>query len=151
MPTPIARLRRRLAARDWGLLALGVILGLLVLLTGRLARDDASTVAVKAATVEIQQRAYRQDIEAWRARLAGCRRGKQDRTANAKAFRAQANYLKKVLAAGSVKADVKRAARRNWRTQNQSATSLESRTGRNLDCAAATPKPPAPPGVKPLP
>jgi hypothetical protein len=71
------------------------------------------------------------------AQLKGCERGKLDRTANAKAFRAQSDYLNLVLQAKSVHADVKRAARVNQRTQDESATSLESRTGSNLDCAKA--------------
>lgn len=147
-------MKRRLAKRDWGLIALGIVLGLLVLLTGRLARDDASTVAssvaVRRAVHEVKAEVYRQDIETWHGRLAGCQRGKHDRTSIAAALRAQSDYLNLVLQAKSVQADVKRAARVNQRVQDSSAVDLESRTGANLRCREAYPKPPAPDGVKPL-
>lgn len=73
----------------------------------------------------------------------GCERGKLDRTANAEAFRGQSDYLNLVLEAESVQEDVKRAARINQAIQNASASSLESRTGDNLDCAEVFPAPPA--------
>lgn len=73
------------------------------------------------------------------AQRAGCERGKLDRADNARAFRAQSDYLNLVLEADSVKADVKRAARVNQAAQNASASSLEARTGDNLICAKAFP------------
>lgn len=72
----------------------------------------------------------------------GCERGKLDRTANAEALRGQSDYLELVLAATSVQADVKAAATINQAIQNASASSLESRTGKNLDCADVFPAPP---------
>lgn len=72
----------------------------------------------------------------------GCERGKLDRTANATAFRAQSDYLNLVLDAESVQEDVKSAARVNQAVQDASASSLESRTGDNLDCRDAFPDPP---------
>lgn len=69
----------------------------------------------------------------------GCERGKLDRQASARAFRAQSDYLNGVLNATSVQRDVKDAATLNQSTQNESATSLESRTGDRLDCSDAFP------------
>lgn len=69
----------------------------------------------------------------------GCERGKLDRTAIAAAFRGQSDYLNLVLDAASVQEDVKSAARINQAIQNASASSLESRTGDNLDCAEVFP------------
>lgn len=73
--------------------------------------------------------------------LVGCERGKLDRAANARAFRAQSDYLNLVIDAKSVKEDVKRAARKNQRIQDGSATSLESRSGPRLICVEVYPKP----------
>lgn len=98
---------------------------------------------------------YQQDINQWDSQIAGCQRGKKDRAANAEAleqiakgFRTQRNYLKGVLVAQSVKEDVKRKARHaraNFTSVSfeigKSAESLRSRTGPNLDCGEAFPRP----------
>lgn len=67
--------------------------------------------------------------------VEGCERGKLDRASQAEAFRAQSDYLNLVLDAKSVKQDVKDAALMNQKTQNASATDLESRTGNGFKCA----------------
>lgn len=146
MPRLRDKLRRGFK-RDLGLIVVGLILAGLVVLTGRLASDNASNTAVDTVVRE----AYRQDIENWHGRVAGCIRGKRDRTATALALRAQAVYLDLVLDAESVQEDVKRAARVNQRIQDLSAADLESRTGDRLDCEQVYPKPPTPDGVETLP
>lgn len=114
------------------------------------------TIAVTQHTVtdtrrRIDEASYGLSIKDWHAKLNGCQRGKTDRTMIAQALRAQSTYLNSVLDAASVKADVKRAARKAQAVFNASATDLESRTGRALVCAAVYPKPAAPAGVAPLP
>lgn len=98
---------------------------------------------------------YQQDINQWESQIKGCKRGKKDRTVNAsafaqiaKGFRTQRNYLKGVLVAESVKEDVKRQARHARANFTDvsfelalSAENLKSRTGNNLDCDEAFPKP----------
>jgi type II secretory pathway pseudopilin PulG len=105
----------------------------------------------RAAAHRLAVEGYRQDIKRWHELQSGCKRSKIDRTAIASALRAQATYLNGVLDAASVKADVKRAALVAQRRFNRSATGLESRTGRKLDCARVYPKPAVPAGVTPLP
>ena len=73
--------------------------------------------------------------------LIGCERGKQDRADAAAAWTAHRRYLGKVLQAGSVKGDVKRAARDALRTYDRIVASLDSRTGRHLDCQKVYPRP----------
>lgn len=146
MPTRVARLKRGLT-RDAGFIILGLILGGLILVAVKVSQDDTIDVAREQTVQRIAQASYRQDMKAWRSRIDGCRRGKKDRAANARAFRAQADYLNLVLDAESVKQDVKDAAAVNQRVQDWAASSLESRTGPNLNCLEVTPKPKRPPGL----
>lgn len=127
----------------YSLMAL-VLMAFFVAMTGIVAREvsqreaNKRDVAIeKAATKLIHDEAL-----ASRERLVtGCERSRADRASIARAFRAQSDYLNLVLQAKSVKEDVKRAARTNQRTQDESATDLESRTGVNLDCQRVFPKP----------
>lgn len=117
MPTPEAR-KERVNERRW------VAASLLILFIAAL------------FWVPYQGRTELRDSQ-----IAGCQRGKLDRAANARAFRAQADYLDLVLAASSVQQDVKTAARINQAQQDISARGLESRTGKNLDCDKVFPHP----------
>jgi hypothetical protein len=103
------------------------------------------------AAHDVAQATYTQNITRWHELQQGCARSKTDRTSIAWALRAQSTYLNHVLAAASVKADVKRAARAAQRTFDASASGLESRTGTKLVCAHVYPRPAAPAGVAALP
>jgi type II secretory pathway pseudopilin PulG len=113
------------------------------------ARVDRAQVVRLAQTLRAY--GYKQDVKNWHEKLSGCARSKTDRNAIAKALRAQSTYLNGVLAATSVKRDVKTAATMAQDRFNASATDLESRTGRNFSCLAAYPKPAVPTGVVTLP
>lgn len=137
---------KAVAAMTVGLL---VILGAVI--TVRQQGNARSVEDRRVALRAVQAEGYWQDLEAWRSRIDGCRRGKLDRTAIARALRAQSTYLNLVLQAESVKQDVKTAAAANQRAQNASASSLESRTGSNLNCETVSAKPVPPPWLTPAP
>lgn len=69
---------------------------------------------------------------------AGCGRGKSDRSDNAKFQRAQTAYISKVIAAPSVKEDVKKVAREARKTFRKTSHSLAQRS--KIDCARKFPK-----------
>ena len=130
----------KLAVLTGGLLFLLTVVALVGVILTR--NQAAHTVA---------ESSYRQNVDRWHELQKGCQRSKTDRTMIAAALRAQSTYLEHVLAAASVKADVKRAARRGQAVFNASATDLESRTGQKLACARVYPRPTVPDGVTPLP
>jgi hypothetical protein len=66
-----------------------------------------------------------QDLE--ESQIATCERNKLDRIDNARAFTADVEYLEKVVIAGSVQEDVKRAARAKVQRISESANQLRTR------------------------
>jgi Flp pilus assembly protein TadG len=107
-----------------------LLVGAAVVVGSSIAAHSAASAAAKAAARVVSD-----------SQRKGCARGKLDRTAIAAALRAQSTYLNGVLGATSVKQDVKDAAQVNQDVQDASATSLESRTGKNLVCAVVVPRP----------
>lgn len=144
--TPRRRASDRRIPTDWLIVVVAVLLTIITL--GTMA---AVVISRRDAAMDVARTAYAQDIQKWHESLGACARGKLDRTVNATAFRAQSTYLNLVLDAASVKADVKRAARRAQAIFDDTADELESRTGIGLDCRMVYPKPPTPAGVKTLP
>jgi hypothetical protein len=67
----------------------------------------------------------------------GCERGKKDRGDNADFQQAQKQYIDKVVLAGSVKEDVKDAAREAVKTFERTSNSLSERA--LIDCHKAFP------------
>lgn len=84
-------------------------------------------------TVELQKYTERQDAAIQRYQLLACHRGVKDRRARVRTERNLVSYYDGVLAAESVKGDVKRSARRIRRSLLQEIRELEVRAGLRLD------------------
>jgi hypothetical protein len=84
-------------------------------------------------TVELQKYTERQDAAIQRYQLLACHRGVKDRRARVRTERNLVSYYDGVLAAESVKGDVKRSARRIRRSLLHEIRELEVRAGLRLD------------------
>jgi hypothetical protein len=97
-------------------------------------------VAVLALFAAVLASDYNHRKDATRLLRAGCERNKRDRRANADGWTAHSLYINKVVLAGSVKEDVKRAARHARKTYRRISRDLEKRS--RIDCRTEFPDPP---------
>ncbi len=84
-------------------------------------KDDEARIDRAEAVIRAEKLKTEKQIQ---SRIEGCERATNDRINNARAWTSNVTYLEKVLAAASVKEDVKTAATRNIKYQAESANQL---------------------------